>query len=142
MNLKQSFPKAVNLILAYEGGYTNIISDLGGETNFGISKKAYPNLDIKKLTVKDATDIYKRDYWDKLNCDSLPEKLDIVVFDCGVNQGTGRATELLKKSNNDWRDFLLLRIQHYNTIVAKNPSQIKFLKGWINRVIDLWTVVK
>ena len=39
-----SFETAVNTTLQYEGGYVNDPNDPGGETNFGISKKAYPNL--------------------------------------------------------------------------------------------------
>jgi lysozyme family protein len=140
--MKESFDKAIEFVLKREGLYSNDSSDLGGETNFGISKKAYPNLDIKNLTIDDAKEIYRRDYWNDLNCDLLPEKLDIVVFDCGVNQGTGKATELLYKCDKDWKNLLFLRIQHYNNIVGKNPKQIKFLRGWTNRILELWTAIK
>lgn len=140
--MKDSFDKAIDFVLIREGGYTNESFDLGGETNFGISKRAYPDLDIKNLTVDNAKAIYKRDYWNALNCDLLPEKLDIVVFDCGVNQGINKANELLYKCDKDWKNLLLLRIQHYNNLVGKNPKQIKFLRGWINRILELWVVVK
>lgn len=139
--MEQSFEKAVNFVLAREGGYSFDPSDLGGETNFGISKKSYPDLDIKSLTVDEAKDIYKRDYWDKIGCNFLAEKLDIVAFDCAVNQGIGRATDFLAKCNFDWKDFLFLRIQHYIGLVGKNPSQIKYLRGWINRILELWIIV-
>ena len=140
--MKQSFDKAINFVLTHEGGYSNDSLDLGGETNLGISKRAYPNLDIKNLTVDDAKAIYKRDYWNALNCDLLPEKLDIVVFDCGVNQGIGKATELLNRCNKDWKNLLFLRIQHYNNLVRRNPKQIKFLRGWINRILELWNDIR
>ena len=38
--------------LGKEGGYVNNSRDPGGETNFGISKRAYPNVDIKNLTLR------------------------------------------------------------------------------------------
>src|SRR5579859_8107573 len=57
------FSKAIGFVLANEGGYANNPSDPGGETNFGISKRAYPYLDIKNLTRDDAITIYERDYW-------------------------------------------------------------------------------
>ena len=49
-----TFKDAVKIILKHEGGYVNDPVDPGGETNMGISKKAYPYLNIKELTKKDA----------------------------------------------------------------------------------------
>ena len=57
-----NFKKAFKEIIGIEGGYVNNSNDKGGETKFGISKKAYPHLDIKKLTLKDAENIYYNDY--------------------------------------------------------------------------------
>ena len=57
------FKDAVKIILKHEGGYVNDPVDPGGETNMGISKRAYPYLNIKELTKKDAEDIYFKDYW-------------------------------------------------------------------------------
>ena len=41
------FTEAIGVILYHEGGYVNDKDDPGGETMMGISKRAYPNLDIK-----------------------------------------------------------------------------------------------
>ena len=38
---------ASDWILQTEGGYVNDPADPGGETKYGISKKAYPTVDIK-----------------------------------------------------------------------------------------------
>ena len=51
----RNFADALDLVLRHEGGYVNSPKDPGGETNFGISKKSYPYLDIKKLTKTDAS---------------------------------------------------------------------------------------
>ena len=48
-------------VISHEGGYSNDAKDPGGETNFGISKRAYPQVDIKNLTRDAAKQIYKRD---------------------------------------------------------------------------------
>ncbi|KUM54726.1 glycosyl hydrolase 108 family protein [Rheinheimera sp. EpRS3] len=40
------FQHAVAFVLAREGGYVCHVDDPGGETNFGISKRAYPREDI------------------------------------------------------------------------------------------------
>ena len=53
--------------------------DAGGETNFGISKRQYPNLDIKNLTKQQAADIYKRDYYAKVKGDSMPAWLALLL---------------------------------------------------------------
>ena len=58
-----SFESIVQVVLKHEGGYVNDPDDSGGETNFGISKRAFPDLDIKNLTKEDAVKIYHDKYW-------------------------------------------------------------------------------
>jgi lysozyme family protein len=55
------FLEAVAHLLHDEGGYVDNPADPGGETNFGISKQSYPDVDIKNLTAEQATEIYYRD---------------------------------------------------------------------------------
>ena len=52
------FTEAVSVVFKHEGGYVNDRNDPGGETNMGISKRAYPDLDIKNLTQDDAAEIF------------------------------------------------------------------------------------
>ena len=52
---------------------------------------------MKDLTVEDVSPIYKKGYWDKCKCDSLPSGLDLVVFDFAVNAGPGRAAQFLQR---------------------------------------------
>ncbi|MBN1604736.1 MAG: hypothetical protein JW915_24215 [Chitinispirillaceae bacterium] len=92
------FEKAVNLILKYEGAYVNDPKDPGGETKFGISKKSYPTLDIKNLSIADAKSIYYRDYWLPCRCDEVDYKIALIIFDTAVNMGVVLAVELLQKS--------------------------------------------
>ena len=58
------FEAAVNDVLGEEGGYVNNPADPGGETNWGISKRAFPQVDIKALTRDDAKALYRANYWD------------------------------------------------------------------------------
>lgn len=92
------FIEAVNLILQYEGGYVNHADDPGGETKYGISKRSYPNVDIKNLTREDAMQIYLKDYWLAVRADKLPDELRLIVFDCAVNQGVSTARRALQKT--------------------------------------------
>lgn len=52
------FDKAFEIVVGHEGGYTDHPSDPGGETKFGISKRSYPNENIKGLTLERAKQIY------------------------------------------------------------------------------------
>jgi lysozyme family protein len=52
---------------------------------------------MKDLTVEDVEPIYKKNYWDKIKGDDLPDGLDLCVFDFGVNAGPGRAAKFLQK---------------------------------------------
>lgn len=45
-------------IVELEGGYVNSKSDIGGETNFGISSKFNPNVDVKNLSRGQAVAFY------------------------------------------------------------------------------------
>jgi len=48
------------------------------------------------LFVEDVAPIYKKNYWDKVKGDSLPDGLDLCVFDFGVNAGPGRSAKYLQ----------------------------------------------
>lgn len=93
-----AFFAQIKRTLEFEGGYANNPDDPGGETKFGISKTAYPDLDIKSLSQADAIAIYKRDYWDVLNLASLPNNIAMKVFDLAVNTGQGMAVKLLQRA--------------------------------------------
>lgn len=68
-----------------EGGYVNDPRDNGGETKYGISKKQYPHLDIKNLTIPQAKEIYRTDFWMKYRCEDMPWPIGYLLFDCVVN---------------------------------------------------------
>lgn len=85
------FERAVSIIIDLEGGYVNHPNDPGGETKYGISKRAYPHIYIPTLTKAEASEIYKRDYWARIQGDALPPKTRLVIFDAAVNQGPGFA---------------------------------------------------
>lgn len=151
------FDLAVSFVLAdhIEGGYVNDARDPGGETNFGISKRAYPKKDIAKLTRDDAIAIYRRDYWEAAHCDEMPPKVAIAVFDCAVNQGVGAAIKLLQRAARvgvDGQfgpqtagavgradedalvlDFLSWRLKRY----AFTANAQTYMRGWALRQLHL-----
>ena len=165
------FDIAVAFSLGAEGGYTANPDDPGnwtkgaigaGEcrgTNFGISAASYPTLDIAALTREEVIAIYRRDYWDKLGCASLPPPLALALFDTGVNCGVGRAVEWLQRIVGAWpdgvvgpatlsavaahplerviHDFILKRLNTY----AELSRWQTYLAGWDSRVVALTLLV-
>ncbi len=87
---------SIKIVLHEEGGLVDNFADPGGLTNFGISQRAYPNVDIRNLTVEGATAIYVRDYWQPAHGNDLPWPLCLFVFDHAVNAGVGTAIRMLQ----------------------------------------------
>jgi lysozyme family protein len=135
--MKENWDKALNFVLAHEGGLVDDKNDPGGLTNFGICQRSYPELDIRNLTKFEAGQIYRSDYWDKIGGDDLVWPLDICVFDTAVNCGRGRAI-LFQNNTLNWQDYLIRRIAHYNSL----PTAGLYLHGWLNRTLDLWKLIK
>lgn len=93
-----SFDSLIDRVLSHEGGHVNDSRDPGGETKFGIAKRSYPLLDIKNLTRSQAVEIYRRDFWQRVNGDSLPPSVAFQVLDAAVNHGIGNAVRWLQRA--------------------------------------------
>lgn len=153
-----NFRRSLQFVLQHEGGYSNDSTDPGGETKWGISKRSHPNLDIRNLTPEQASQIYSDEYWGPAGCDSIPFPLCTAVFDTAVNLGLSRAIlwdSSLKqdsltgtnyglvttldwlKQAKDVKEFMDTRRRFYYAQINKNPSSIKYLRGWLNRLNDL-----
>lgn len=154
-----TFDKALDFVLRHEGGYVNDPDDAGGETNFGISKQAYPDVDIENLTLAKVAKIYRQDYWIAAKCEVLPPMVACAVFDTAVNMGVAWAIRLLQKAvyaasdgvigpntlaavekmvanKSESRvliDFLSWRLWRYRSI----PAGDKYMRGWSLRVLNL-----
>jgi len=157
------FNTAIVKTLAREGGakYTDDRDDPGGATKYGISQRAYPNLNIRNITEADARDIYKRDYWDRIRGDEIKSQIVAEnIFDTAVNMGVRTAGKLaqltfninpvdgiigrlsLKKINESpdklkeelfIAKFTIAKIARYAYICNKRKESRKYLLGWINR---------
>jgi lysozyme family protein len=134
--VKKNFIPALAFVFRWEGGYVDDPRDPGGETKYGISKRSYPDVDIKNLTREKAAEIYKRDYWAKVGGDSLPFPFDVLAFDSAVNCGPGRALKWLGEAKTG-HHYLFLRLKHY---VRQNAPV--YMRGWTNRVIALYEFIE
>lgn len=93
-----TFDKAIAFVLDSEGGISEDPNDPGGLTNFGISQRAYPAVNIRRLSREDAIGIYKKDYFDAIHGDALPPAIAILLMDTAVNQGVAAAVRILQYS--------------------------------------------
>lgn len=96
--LGSRFDTAVDIVLKHEGGYVWNPKDPGGETKYGISKRSYPNVDIKNLTIPQAKDIYYKDFWVKCGFDKIEsDRIAFRLFDLGVNVGCGGIAKIARR---------------------------------------------
>ena len=116
LNYPEEFEYAVSFVLAHEGGYVNDKDDPGGETKYGISKKSFPKIDIKNLTLDGAISIYYKHYYEFL--DSLfdfsgfdDEKIGkifaLLVFDSAVQHGRHRTIKFIQTAIKLYTDIIV-----------------------------------
>ena len=148
------FHRCIDRILAEEGGLSRHPADPGGLTQYGISKRSYPTLDIANLTLADAQSIYHRDYWQLIHGDLLPPGLDLLVLDCAINQGRVTAAKLLQRTLRI-RDDGLIGAETLNAAAVAmptildafaaeralryelNPNEATFGRGWYRRLLRM-----
>tara|TARA_E500000318_G_C3496315_1_gene186566 strand:+ start:360 stop:833 length:474 start_codon:yes stop_codon:yes gene_type:complete len=156
----KTFKEIIEQVLEHEGGYVNDPKDLGGETKYGITKRFYPDIDIKNLTIEQAKDIYKKDYWDKNKVESLPQNLWHIYFDMCVNMGKRTAVKVLQRAAvNRGKDIEVdgglgpmtigalkgveldrvraFRVKYYVDLITAKPEQEKFFLGWFRRATEV-----
>ena len=106
--MQQNFAASLALVLKSEGGFVNDPRDPGGATNMGITRQtlaawrhivpwqALPVVAVELLSRDEAADIYKAEYWDRIDGDALPAGVDYAVFDFAVNSGWPKAAMTLQ----------------------------------------------
>jgi len=101
-----NFPNCLQIVLASEGGFVDDPADPGGATNLGITLRTLASwrgpdvtiTDVQALTPEDVAPIYRADYFNAAHCDALPDGVDLMTFDCAVNQGVGKAIRTLQSA--------------------------------------------
>lgn len=146
-----TFEISFDRLIGHEGGYVNDPTDPGGETNWGISKRSYPLLDIRNLTREDAKLIYYRDFWGAVT--GIKNSIKFQVFDAAVNHGIGAAIRMLQRAigvadDGHWgpistgvantlsdSDVLMLFIAERADYFTKLANWPTAGKGWIRKRI-------
>ena len=151
-----NFDKAFDLLIANEGGYVNNPKDPGGETNWGITKTVAESNgysgDMRTMPKETAKGIYKKMYWDKLQCDQLPFIVAFQLFDAGVNHGNSQAVKFLQRALLVVDDGVIgvktiaevSKLEDLQIVLLFNVERINFYtnlktfstfgKGWMRRI--------
>jgi len=170
--MKDNFDVCFDRVIQSEGGYVNDPADAGGETNLGVTAGAWSAYlgrpinsgEMQALTKDTVKPFYRQMYWDKVKGDDLPAGVDYAVFDFAVNAGVSRAAKFLQRSVGAVDDgvigggtlgkvavtnkqrllaaFADQKQRFYNGLALSNPSQQKFLKGWLARVDKVQTAAE
>lgn len=149
-----NFDQAFDRLISNEGGYSNNPADPGGETNWGISKRFHPTVDIRNLTRDGAKEIYRIEFWTAGSMDQYNPALSFQVFDAAVNHGIPNAIRMLQKaadvaddgiagpvtiaavSARSLTDMLMRFIAFRIKFWTKLTTWPTFGKGWANRAAD------
>lgn len=159
-------PQLQGWLFASEGGYVDHPADPGGATNHGITHKtlarwrgvspwtALPKSEVKNLSLAEAGQIMKANYWDVIQGDKLPAGLDYAVFDYAVNSGPGRAVKDLQRVLGGIKVDGLVGVETLNAIEGRDVVELiddlcqrryafvrslktfpTFGKGWTRRIM-------
>ena len=147
-----TFDDAFDRLLGHEGGYSNDPSDPGGETNWGISKRSYPDVDVKNLTREGAKALYLRDFWQRIAADEMPDGVAFQTFDFAVNSGIETAVRKLQAAvgaadDGHWGPrsrAAVAALSESDVIMRLNAQRLRFMtalrnwpnasRGWARRI--------
>lgn len=158
------FGIACEVLLKIEAGYSNSPNDPGGETNFGISKRSYPDLDIKSLTKEKAKSIYLRDFWTfyrlyEIENQRIATKMLLMVVNLPPKEAfkivqkalirVGKKVDLdgilgtntIQTINSIYKVSFFLNnlvfelVAYYSNVANNNSSLMNNFCGWIRRAL-------
>lgn len=149
----------IDKIILREGGSisTNDPNDKGGRTQYGISERSNPEAwKDGKVSYEEARRIYARKYIAPFHgLETYPFYEQLVDF--GVTSGPGLASSKLQEivgaevdgvvgeetltkvsiyPGNLNQALVISRVKMIGRLVQKNPSQLKYLSGWLNRALE------
>lgn len=161
------FDTAFEQLIGHEGGFQNNPKDRGNWTSgkisfgklkgtkYGITAMSYPKLNIEALTLEEAKQIYRKDFWNRVGIDLVPLNMKFDLFDTAVNSGPIMATKLLQRAVGVKDDgiigpvtILAIKNMDPNRLFARfngwrldyindNPDQwAEFGRGWAQRIAD------
>jgi lysozyme family protein len=143
----------------HEIDYSNVPGDHGGETKFGISKVAFPDIDVKNLTLDQARQFYINRFWVPYQLAKITNQhVADFIGDLLVNMGPCHDFQIVQRACNSLGNDLAVdgkvgpatlaainaadpdKLKAQIVIAADrfyvNLHQPQFLKQWLWRVQD------
>ncbi len=132
-----------------EGGYQNDYNDRGnwttgvigsGErkgTKFGISAMTYPDLDIQRLTIEKAKEIYYEHFWKHYNIEQYPPVLRFQIFDAYVQHQPRAVVKMIQAAVFEKQDGVIgpktrMAIKNANVDTFLNLFNAARMKYYVN----------
>lgn len=144
---KEDFDKALDFVLASEGGCADHPNDLGGRTMKGITHRTAKahgwTGDVCSMPDSKIKEIYYQSYWKKPGCDKYAWPLNTVCFDTAVGSGSFVFSENLPDDPIKASETVIERRRAWrHEFVRRRPEQRVFLQGWLNRDAKLEKLVR
>ncbi len=103
-----SVDRMIDDVIRREGGFVAHPADRGGPTKFGITQatlshalgRAASAAEVQALSAEQASEIYRREYYQGPRIDQLPARIQPLIFDSAVNHGPGRAIAFVQQVCN------------------------------------------
>tara|TARA_R110002020_G_scaffold156437_2_gene338546 strand:+ start:2076 stop:2678 length:603 start_codon:yes stop_codon:yes gene_type:complete len=116
--VKTQFNEIIKEVLRAEGGYVHDPDDKGGATNYGVTQQSFSDFlgreatieEIKNMSIEDAKECYKKDFWIPSKIDRLPDNLKHIYFDMVVNMGRKNAGKIIQQSVNTKKGSTVLEV--------------------------------
>lgn len=136
----------IDEILRREGGYVDDAHDRGGCTNRGITLATLKDWrqrpttcdDLRTMPESEARAIYAARYLQPFAKQDPAVKAQVV--DIAVMSGVGRAMTLLEVAKHGTRplpaQLAVERLKCYARIVRDDPSQARYILGWVTRAVE------
>lgn len=153
------FYKIIERTLSHEGGYLSPEAarrqgDPGGETQWGISKRSYPTVNIRALTRDQAIEIYRKDFWNVIHGEELHPAFAFQALDAAINSGIGNAVRWTQRAAGMADDghfgpatkAAVLATSPSDMVLLFNAERLEFMtkltnwpinsKGWARRICN------
>ena len=167
-NFKKCFEKTLALEGGYK--LHTVKGDRGGQTYAGIARnfwedwEGWDRIDAGQFDDQLKSQVqafYKKEFWDRIKGDDIASQgIAFCIYDFAVNAGVSTAVKIAQRLIgstpdglfgpntlsflNTFPDFIekysLRKCFYYRDICLKNPSQLTFMGGWLNRVEKGMTV--
>jgi lysozyme family protein len=156
--MQTNWPNCLAFTLGAEGGFVDNPTDPGGATNMGITAVTLANYlgrpvnsaDVQAMTQDTAAAIYQLNYWRPIQGNVMPNGVDLMLFDWGVNAGPATPNVRLQRILNVAQDgvigpetiaavnvhdprWLITLLGYARNAYYTDLNEPEFQRGWLSR---------